>query len=154
MRPRTLGEFAGQAHLVGPGRILARVAETGRVPSLIFWGPPGVGKTTLARLLAEHTRSHFEVLSATQAGVKELREVIEAARRRRGHEGRGTLMFVDEIHRFNKGQQDVLLPHLESGVCSLIGATTENPSFEVNAALLSRARVLQLRPLEIADLVG
>jgi len=154
MRPRTLGEFAGQAHLVGPGRLLARVAETGRVPSLIFWGPPGVGKTTLARLLAEHTRSHFVVLSATAAGVKELREVVEQARRRRGHEGRGTLLFVDEIHRFNKGQQDVLLPHLEAGACALIGATTENPSFEVNAALLSRVRVLQLRPLAIAEIVG
>lgn len=154
MRPRTLGEFAGQAHLVGPGRILARIAETGRVPSLIFWGPPGVGKTTLARLLAEHTRSHFVVLSATAAGVKDLREVVEQARRRRAHEGRGTLLFVDEIHRFNKGQQDVLLPHLEAGVCALVGATTENPSFEVNAALLSRVRVLQLRPLTIADLVG
>ena len=154
MRPRTLGEFAGQAHLVGPGRLLARVAETGRVPSLIFWGPPGVGKTTLARLLAEHTRSHFVVLSATAAGVKELREVVDQARRRRGHEGRGTLLFVDEIHRFNKGQQDVLLPHLEAGACALIGATTENPSFEVNAALLSRVRVLQLRPLAIADIVG
>ena len=154
MRPRRLAEFAGQSHLVGPGRILARVAETGRVPSLIFWGPPGVGKTTLARLLAEHTRSHFVVLSATAAGVKELREVVEQARRRRAHEGRGTLLFVDEIHRFNKGQQDVLLPHLEAGVCALVGATTENPSFEVNAALLSRVRVLQLRPLTIADLVA
>ncbi|HEY0132679.1 MAG TPA: replication-associated recombination protein A, partial [Nannocystis sp.] len=154
MRPRNLGEFAGQAHLVGPGRMLARVAETGRVPSLIFWGPPGVGKTTLARLLAEHTRSHFVVLSATAAGVKELREVVEQARRRRAHEGRGTLLFVDEIHRFNKGQQDVLLPHLEAGACALVGATTENPSFEVNAALLSRVRVLQLRPLAIADIVG
>ncbi len=154
MRPRRLAEFAGQSHLVGPGRILARVAETGRVPSLIFWGPPGVGKTTLARLLAEHTRSHFVVLSATAAGVKELREVVELARRRRAHEGRGTLLFVDEIHRFNKGQQDVLLPHLEAGACALVGATTENPSFEVNAALLSRVRVLQLRPLAIAELVA
>ena len=154
MRPKNLGEFAGQAHLVAPGRILARVAETGRVPSLIFWGPPGVGKTTLARLLAEHTRSHFVVLSATAAGVKDLREVVEQARRRRAHEGRGTLLFVDEIHRFNKGQQDVLLPHLEAGACALVGATTENPSFEVNAALLSRVRVLQLRPLELADLVA
>lgn len=154
MRPRRLDEVAGQTHLLGPGRILRRIADTGRVPSLILWGPPGVGKTTLGRLLAEHTRSHFHVLSATSAGAKDLREAVEAARRRRAHEGRGTLLFVDEIHRFNKAQQDILLPHLEAGVCALVGATTENPSFEVNAALLSRVRVLQLRPLELRELVG
>jgi putative ATPase len=154
MRPQRLDEVAGQTHLLGPGKILRRIADTGRVPSLIFWGPPGVGKTTLARLLAEHTKSAFVVLSATSAGVKELREAIEGARRRRAHEGRGTLLFVDEIHRFNKGQQDILLPHIEAGVCSLIGATTENPSFEVNAALLSRVRVLQLKSLELRELVA
>lgn len=154
MRPRRLEEVAGQSHLLGPGKILRRIAESGRVPSLILWGPPGVGKTTLARLLAEHTRSWLEVLSATSAGAKELREAAQAARRRRAHEGRGTLLFVDEIHRLNKAQQDVLLPHLEAGECALIGATTENPSFEVNAALLSRVRVLQLRPLEIGELVA
>ena len=154
MRPRSLGEVVGQAHLLGPGKILRRIADTGRVPSLILWGPPGVGKTTLARLLAEHTRSAFVVLSATSAGARDLREAVEAARRRRAHEGRGTLLFVDEIHRFNKAQQDILLPHLEAGVCALVGATTENPSFEVNAALLSRVRVLQLRPIELRELVA
>ena len=154
MRPRRLDEVVGQTHLLGPGKILRRIADTGRVPSLILWGPPGTGKTTLARLLAEHTQSAFCVLSATSAGARELREVVEVARRRRAHENRGTLLFVDEIHRFNKAQQDILLPHLEAGVCALVGATTENPSFEVNAALLSRVRVLQLRPIEVRDLVA
>jgi putative ATPase len=151
MRPRTLAEFVGQAHLVGPGRILRRLIEAkGRLPSLILWGPPGTGKTTLARLLARHVDARFVSLSAVLAGVKDLREAIaaaESARRR----GRRTVLFIDEIHRFNKAQQDALLHAVEDGTVTLIGATTENPSFEVIGALLSRARVITLQPLETAD---
>ncbi|MCA9692200.1 MAG: AAA family ATPase, partial [Myxococcales bacterium] len=128
MRPRTLDEFVGQAHLTGEGRLLRRIAARRRLPSLILWGPPGVGKTTLAKLLASGTDSHFTMLSATQSGVAELRKVVEAARQRR-RMGQGTALFIDEIHRFNKAQQDALLPHVESGLCALLGATTENPSF-------------------------
>jgi putative ATPase len=153
MRPRTLDEFVGQQHLLGPGRLLRRAIESDRLPSMILWGPPGTGKTTLARLLAAQGGAAFESLSAVGAGVKDIREVVERARVRRRDHGRGTLLFIDEIHRFNKSQQDALLPHVEAGVCRLIGATTENPSFEVNAALLSRARVLALRELGIDDLV-
>ncbi|HWB74714.1 MAG TPA: replication-associated recombination protein A [Nannocystaceae bacterium] len=153
MRPRTLDELVGQRHLLGPGRLLRRAIEADRIPSMILWGPPGTGKTTLARLLAAHTGSAFESISAVGAGVKEIREVVERARVRRRDHARGTLLFIDEIHRFNKSQQDALLPHVEAGVCVLVGATTENPSFEVNAALLSRARVLALQELGIDDLV-
>jgi putative ATPase len=154
MRPKTLADFVGQPHLVGEGRLLRRLIDADRIPSLILWGPPGTGKTTLARIIAHRTGAVFETLSATSSGVKDLREVVAAARERRNLHGRPTVLFVDEIHRFNKGQQDALLPHVEEGVCSLIGATTENPSFEVNAALLSRARVLQLRSLRVDDLVA
>ncbi|MFO7562425.1 MAG: replication-associated recombination protein A [Enhygromyxa sp.] len=154
MRPRTLDEYIGQEHLTGPGRLLRRAVEADRIPSMILWGPPGTGKTTLARIIAARTGAAFETVSATDAGVKELRAVVERARRRRDYEARATVLFVDEIHRFNKAQQDALLPHVEAGVCTLIGATTENPSFEVNAALLSRARVMQLRPLTISQLGG
>ncbi|WP_240480368.1 replication-associated recombination protein A [Enhygromyxa salina] len=154
MRPRTLDEYVGQDHLTGPGRLLRRAVESDRVPSMILWGPPGTGKTTLARIIAAHTGASFETVSATDAGVKDLRRVVERARQRRDYEARTTLFFIDEIHRFNKAQQDALLPHVEAGVCTLIGATTENPSFEVNAALLSRARVVQLRPLSIPQLIG
>jgi putative ATPase len=153
MRPRTLDEYVGQEHLTGAGRLLRRAIESDRIPSMILWGPPGTGKTTLARIIAGHTGASFELVSATESGVKELRAVVERARRRRDYEARATVLFVDEIHRFNKAQQDALLPHVEAGVCTLIGATTENPSFEVNAALLSRARVVQLRPLGVPQLV-
>ena len=154
MRPRTLEEFVGQSHLVGAGRLVRRLIEDGGpLPSLILWGGPGTGKTTLARLLARRAGSRFAPLSAVLSGVKELREAIAAARdaRRRGAR---TLLFIDEIHRFNKAQQDALLPAVEDGTVTLIGATTENPSFEVNAALLSRSRVLVLNPLTEADIAA
>src|SRR5919197_1376615 len=147
MRPRTLEEFAGQQHLVGEGRVLRRVIEGGGLlPSLILWGPPGTGKTTLARLLARRSGSRFVALSAVFSGVKDLRAAIAEARedKRRGHR---TILFIGEIHRFNKAQQDALLPAVEDGTVTLIGATTENPSFEVISALLSRSRVLVLNPL-------
>ncbi|MCX4244447.1 replication-associated recombination protein A [Paraliomyxa miuraensis] len=153
MRPRSLDEVVGQEHLLGPDRLLRRLVESGRIPSMILWGPPGTGKTTLAHLLAGRHGAAFEVLSAVSAGVRDIRAVVDRARDRRRHESRATVLFVDEIHRFNKAQQDALLPHVEAGVCRLVGATTENPSFEVNAALLSRARVFQLRPLGIGHLV-
>jgi putative ATPase len=151
MRPRTLAEFVGQEHLVGEGRVLRRLIEGGgTLPSLILWGPPGTGKTTLGRLLAEKTAARFVALSAVFSGVKDLRAAIAEARldRRRG---RRTILFIDEIHRFNKAQQDALLPAVEDGTVTLIGATTENPSFEVISALLSRSRVLVLNPLNEAE---
>ena len=152
MRPRTLAEFVGQTPLLGPGRLVRRIVDGGGpLPSLILWGPPGTGKTTLARLLATTGSARFVALSAVLSGVKELREAIADARDARGRGGR-TILFIDEIHRFNKGQQDALLPAVENGTVTLIGATTENPSFEVNSALLSRARVLTLQPLSGADL--
>jgi putative ATPase len=147
MRPRTLEEFAGQQHLVGEGRVLRRVIEGGGLlPSLILWGPPGTGKTTLARLLAQRSGSRFVALSAVFSGVKDMRAAIAEAREDK-RRGRRTILFVDEIHRFNKAQQDALLPAVEDGTVTLIGATTENPSFEVIGALLSRSRVLTLEPL-------
>jgi putative ATPase len=148
MRPRTLNEFVGQEHLVGEGRVLRRLIESGgTMPSIILWGPPGTGKTTLARLLAEKTDARFVALSAVFSGVKDLRAAIAEARLDR-QRSRRTILFIDEIHRFNKAQQDALLPAVENGTVTLIGATTENPSFEVTSALLSRSRVLVLNPLD------
>jgi putative ATPase len=143
MRPRTLDEIVGQEHLLGPGRILRRSIESDHISSMIFWGPPGSGKTTLAEVIARQTRARYVRLSAVSAGVADLRKVVEEARRSRQR----TILFIDEIHRFNKAQQDAVLPHVEHGVVILIGATTENPSFEVNSALLSRARVFVLKGL-------
>ncbi len=147
LRPNTLEEVVGQDHLIGQGAPLRTLIEKGRLPSIIFWGPPGTGKTTLARLLADHVDLDFVQISAIFSGVGELRKVFEAARARR-QAGRGTLLFVDEIHRFNRTQQDSFLPVMEDGTITLIGATTENPSFELNAALLSRAQVFTLRRLD------
>ncbi|SDU07313.1 replication-associated recombination protein A [Halopseudomonas salegens] len=148
MRPRTLDEYAGQAHLLGPGRPLRQALEQGALHSMIFWGPPGVGKTTLARLLATLADAHFVTISAVLAGVKEIRQAVEQARQQAAQNGRQTILFVDEVHRFNKAQQDAFLPFVEDGTLLFIGATTENPSFELNNALLSRARVYVLKALE------
>src|SRR5438270_232167 len=148
MRPTTLDEFVGQGQRVGPGHELGRATEEDRVGSMILWGPPGSGKTTLARLIARVTSSHFVPLGAVSAGVAELRRNIEEGRMRRAQSGKRTILFIDEIHRFNKAQQDAVLPFVEEGVITLIGATTENPSFEVNAALLSRTRVFVLGALK------
>jgi putative ATPase len=152
MRPRRLEELVGSASVVSETSLLGRMLRGGTVRSLILWGPPGCGKTTIARLLADRADAEMETLSAVLSGVKELREVVARAEQRKGREGRGTVLFVDEIHRFNKAQQDAFLPHVESGTLILIGATTENPSFEVIAPLLSRCRVVVLEPLVVADL--
>ncbi|MCK5943228.1 MAG: AAA family ATPase, partial [Planctomycetes bacterium] len=149
MRPATLDEYLGQDELLGEGRALRAAIEQGVAGSLILFGPPGVGKTTLGLLISKHADLHFEPFSAVLSGVAQVREAVAEARRRRQRDGRGTLLFVDEIHRFNKAQQDALLPHVEQGTVTLIGATTENPSFAVNAALLSRARVFRLEPLPV-----
>jgi putative ATPase len=152
LRPRTLDDMVGQEHLVGPGAPLRVLAESDRVGSAILWGPAGTGKTTLARLLAATTAKHLVTLSATAAGVKDVREALTEAQRRLGEHGQGTMLFVDEVHRFNKSQQDVLLPAVEDGLVVLIGATTENPFFEVNPPLLSRSSLWRLRPLSPENL--
>ncbi len=152
MRPRTLEEFVGQDHIIGPGRLLRRAIQADQLSSLIFYGPPGTGKTTLARIIANTTRAHFIAINAVLAGVKDIREAIAMAQERRGMYGQKTILFVDEVHRFNKAQQDALLPHVENGTVILIGATTENPYFEVNKALVSRSRIFQLKPLQKEDL--
>ena len=152
VRPKNLDQFVGQQHLIGQGKILRRMIETDQVTSMIFWGPPGVGKTTLAGIIAEKTKANFINFSAVTSGIKEIKEVMQQAENSR-RIGMKTILFVDEIHRFNKAQQDAFLPYVERGSITLIGATTENPSFEVNSALLSRCRVFVLKALEEDDLV-
>jgi putative ATPase len=152
MRPRVLDDFVGQPHILGPGKLLRRAIEADRVTSVIFYGPPGTGKTTLARIIANTTEAHFASLNAVLAGVKDIREAIHAAQERLRLHRQRTILFVDEVHRFNKAQQDALLPHVENGTVVFIGATTENPYFEVNKALVSRSRIFELRSLTEDDL--
>ncbi len=152
MRPATMEEVVGQEHLIGPGKLLSQMAASGKLHSLILWGPPGTGKTTLANLLAEAAGGVFRSMSAVMSGIADLREVVDEARTRLATEGKRTVLFIDEIHRWNRAQQDAFLPHVESGLITLIGATTENPSFEVIAPLLSRTRVVVLQPLSEADI--
>lgn len=152
MRPRSLDEMVGQEHILGPGKLLRRAIEADRLGSIILWGPPGTGKTSLASVIANTTESAFEGVSAVMAGVKELRQFIAAAKNRRVMSGRRTILLVDEIHHFTKTQQDALLPHVEDGLVTLIGVTTENPYFEVIGALVSRSRIFRLEPLTEEDL--
>lgn len=154
MRPQILEEFAGQEHLLGQGKILRQIIDSDQLPSMILWGPPGSGKTTLAMIIAKTTGAQFSAFSAVLSGVKEIREVIEEAKEEWKYRQRGTILFVDEIHRFNKAQQDAFLPHVEKGTIILIGATTENPSFEVISPLLSRTKVFTLHPLKEEEIEG
>src|SRR5512137_1909555 len=152
LRPRTLDDVIGQRHLLGPGKPLSVAFHSGKLHSMILWGPPGVGKTTLARLMADAFHAEFIAISAVLAGVKDIRDAVARAEAIRAQSGRPTILFVDEVHRFNKAQQDAFLPFVEQGLLTFIGATTENPSFEVNSALLSRAAVYVLEPLSAAEL--
>ncbi|HZJ16052.1 MAG TPA: replication-associated recombination protein A, partial [Chthoniobacteraceae bacterium] len=151
MRPRSLDDYVGQQHILGPGMLLRRAIDADRIQSLILYGPPGTGKTSLAQIIAAQTRNHFERLSGVESNVAEMRRVLASSVHRLANTGKATILFIDEIHRFNKAQQDVVLPHVENGDVILLGATTENPSFEVNSALLSRSRVYVLRPLTEED---
>src|SRR5262245_12596126 len=156
MRPRTLDEFVGQQHFLGPGKLLRRMLEADRLTSVIFYGPPGTGKTTLAQIIAQYTHSHFEQMNAAAVGVKEVRAILDAAKERLGNGGQRTVLFLDEIHRFNKAQQDILLGDVELGLIILVGATTENPFFSVNSPLVSRSQIFQFESLseeEIGSIV-
>ncbi len=148
VRPKKLEDFYGQSHLLGEGKPLRKLIKSENIPSILFWGPPGTGKTTLAYIIANNTNKYFISLSAVLSGVKDVREIVEKAKKRLLEEGRGTILFIDELHRFNKSQQDAFLPYLEKGIITLIGATTENPSFEINPPLLSRLKVFVLHPLD------
>src|SRR4029453_17575695 len=152
MRPRTLDEFVGQGHFLGPGKLLRRMLEADRLTSVIFYGPPGTGKTTLAQLVAQYTKSHFEQVNASGVGVKEVRAILDAARERLGNSGQRTVLFLDEIHRFNRAQQDILLGDVEAGYVLLVGATTENPFFAVNSPLISRSQIFQFSPISEDDI--
>src|SRR6267378_3612338 len=152
MRPRNLDEYAGQSHILAPGQLLRRAIEADRIQSLIFYGPPGTGKTSLAQIIAAQTKSKFERLSGVESNVTDMRRVLATAANRLENKGQSTILFIDEIHRFNKAQQDVLLPDVESGVVRLIGATTHNPFFFVNSPLVSRSQIFELRPLSEEEL--
>src|SRR3954464_12330660 len=152
MRPRTLDEFVGQHHFLAPGKLLRRMLEADRLTSVIFYGPPGTGKTTLAQIIAQYTKSHFEQVNAAAVGVKEVRAILDAAKERLGHNGLRTVLFLDEIHRFNRAQQDILLPDVEAGHILLVGATPENPFFAVNSPLISRSQVFQFTAIAEEDI--
>src|SRR5688572_2747526 len=152
MRPKSLDEFVGQQHFLGEGKLLRRMLEADRLTSVIFYGPPGTGKTTLAQLVATYTQSHFEQVHAAGVGVKEVRQILEAAKERLANSGQRTVLFLDEIHRFNRAQQDILLSDVETGLIILIGATTENPFFAVNSPLVSRSQIFQFSPLSEEDI--
>lgn len=152
LRPTNLDQIVGQQHLIGPGKVLRGMIDKDQVPSMILWGPPGVGKTTLAHVIADHTKAEFVSFSAVTSGIKEIKKIMEEAQRNADF-GTKTIVFIDEIHRFNKAQQDAFLPFVENGAITLIGATTENPSFEVNSALLSRCRVFMLKQLTVDEIV-
>src|SRR5688572_20673324 len=152
MRPRTLEEFVGQQHFLGPGKLLRRMLEADRLTSVIFYGPPGTGKTTLASLIATYTKSHFDQVNAAAVGVKEVRQILDTAKDRLGNTGQRTVLFLDEIHRFNRAQQDILLPDVEAGLVLLVGATTENPFIAVNSPLISRSQIFQFSPISEEDI--